>query len=613
MRLPFGKTKDAQAQDEPGSQDAPAEASASSPKPKLGFWKSIDWKLMAALLFPVTLETLDYTVVATAQSRIAVSITVLAPNPLIIHASYIGTSYLLASTVFLPLFASVADIYGRHFGLQLSLLFFLIGSAISTGAVNMSMILAGRGIAGIGAAGLLTIVRTVLSDTTNPLLFLLYAVGFSVGPVIGGLLVTVSFRWVFAINLPCTALAMILCFLFLRNRSRVPGANDDKELQSETPSPRRTPVDTVDTWISKLALIDWVGTFLFVSGGILVLLALNWGPDDNWKSARVIANLILGVLLIVLCLLWEILLEHRPPTPSSSGTDKSEHVQMRYTGIFRARPMLPIELFTSYDMCVVQYGSFISGIVMFVMFYFVAIFATVVTGLPPAQAGIQLLYFAPGLGAGSLLSIRIIKLLRQPIYPIVFGNAILTVGVGLIQLAMEHNIQGQVNGFMAMVGVGVGLTAGPLAIHARFTKPNHVAITNAMLLFFRAFGGTVGLAQCFTILSAKVNAYISSQIPHLVETLSPSDLAALVSLLDNGGLTSLTSLAGLPSAVQSVVRDAFRDGVRWGFLSLIPWLGVGCLTSLFLSRIKDSDKEEGAEAEMNTRTGEDTEAAAEVS
>ena len=71
--------------------------------------------------------------------------------------SYIGTSYLLASTVFLPLFASIADIYGRHFGLQLSLLFFLIGSAISTGAMNMPMILAGRGIAGIGAAGLLTV------------------------------------------------------------------------------------------------------------------------------------------------------------------------------------------------------------------------------------------------------------------------------------------------------------------------------------------------------------------------------------------------------------------------------------------------------------------------
>ena len=189
---------------------------------------------------------------------------------------------------------------------------------------------------------------------------------------------------------------MILCFLFLRNRPHVPGAYDDKELQTEIQSPPHKPKAIVDNWISKLTLIDWVGTILFVSGGILVLLALNWGPNDNWKSARVIANLVLGALLIALCLLWEILLEHRTPVHSSDDTIGGQ-IHTKYTGVFRARPMLPIELFTSYDMCVVQYGSFISGIVMFVMFYFVAIFATVVTGLPPAQAGIQLLYFAPGM------------------------------------------------------------------------------------------------------------------------------------------------------------------------------------------------------------------------
>jgi len=71
--------------------------------------------------------------------------------------SYIGTSYLLASTVFLFFFASIADIYGRHFGLQLSLLFFLVGSAISAGAVTMTMVLVGRGVAGIGAAGFLAV------------------------------------------------------------------------------------------------------------------------------------------------------------------------------------------------------------------------------------------------------------------------------------------------------------------------------------------------------------------------------------------------------------------------------------------------------------------------
>ncbi len=71
--------------------------------------------------------------------------------------SYIGTIYLLTSTVFLPVFASVADVFGRYLAMQLSLLFFLLGSALSTGAANMPMLLAGRGFSGIGAAGILTV------------------------------------------------------------------------------------------------------------------------------------------------------------------------------------------------------------------------------------------------------------------------------------------------------------------------------------------------------------------------------------------------------------------------------------------------------------------------
>ncbi|KAF9237186.1 MFS general substrate transporter [Melanogaster broomeanus] len=551
-----------------------------------GFWQSVDWKLTLALLFPVMLETLDYTVVATAQSRIASVFNALSLQ------SYIGTAYLLSSTVFLPFFASIADIYGRHFGLQISLLLFLVGSALSTGAIDMPMVLVGRGIAGVGAAGLLTIVRTLMSDTgslnTNnvqqTVLFMLYAIGYSIGPEIGGLLVTVNFRWVFAINLPCTAVAMFLCFIFLRNKARA------TEKGEGLPSNNRA-----DTWISKLALIDWIGTFLFITGGILVLLGLGWGPDDNWKTARVIVNVIIGTILISLCLIWEIVLERQHLSHAGE------------TGVFHARPMMPIEMFTSYDMCVTQYGSFVSGVVMFVMFYFVAIFATLVIGLPPSQAGIQLLYFAPGLRGGALIAIRMIKVFRQPVYPIVLGSVIMTVGVGLIQMAVQRNMQAEVNGFMAMAGVGVGLTASPLVIQARFTKPDHVAIVNAMLLFFRSLGGTVGLAQCFTVMNAKVNSYILNQVS--TGALSGSDLASLVGLLESGGLSSVTTLDGLPTAVDTVIREAFRTAVRWSFISLIPWLGVACILSVFLSKIPDTDldpqytsKDQPADVEMSPQS-----------
>jgi hypothetical protein len=168
---------------------------------------------------------------------------------------------------------------------------------------------------------------------------------------------------------------MVLCFFLLR--TRVKGAKPSEELPGSAKS---------TTWIIKLALIDWIGTFLFILGGILILLALNWGPDDDWKTVRVIVCLVIGIIVFAACILWEVVLERKHQAPI-----------VAISALYNAQPMLPLELFRSYDICVLQYGCFVSGIVMFVMFYFVALFMTIVSGLPPDQAGIQLLYFAPGL------------------------------------------------------------------------------------------------------------------------------------------------------------------------------------------------------------------------
>jgi hypothetical protein len=83
---------------------------------------------------------------------------------------------------------------------------------------------------------------------------------------------------------------------------------------------------------------------------------------------------------------WQYILGRQlsSPTPSTSY-------------ILRADPMIPLEVFRSYDVCAVQYASFVSGMVMLVMFYFIAIFMTIVNGLSPGRAGVQLVYFAPGL------------------------------------------------------------------------------------------------------------------------------------------------------------------------------------------------------------------------
>ncbi|KAL5488411.1 hypothetical protein ACEPAI_6529 [Sanghuangporus weigelae] len=543
-------------------------------------------RLLVALAIPVILETLDYTVVATAQPKIASAF-----NRLDLQ-SYIGTVYLLTSTVFLPPFASLADVYGRHSAMQLSLVFFLIGSAISTAAQDMPMMLAGRGVAGIGAAGLLTVLRTILADSRSlnlnnfqgAIMTILYTIGYCIGPVIGGALVDISFRWVFAINLPAAALSMVLIFILLRKHTGRP-LLDQK-------------LNTVD----KLLHIDWTGTVFFTIGGVGLLLGLNWGSSEGWDDAKVIIALVVGAVLIGLTLAWEVVLEHKqdsshmqvrgdPEVIDGDAIEKNaytntsvHHAQL--AAPFRATALLPLKVMGNFDVMATNFAALTSGMVMLVVFYFVALYFIIVSGEDETDAGMQLLYFAPGLGIGTVISIWMISRLRQPKHPILLGGTIIPISLGLVSMAINSNNEGQIKGFMIMAGIGVGLTFGPLAIHARFSQPaERVAIVSALNLFFRSLGGTIGLAQCGTVTNAKVRAYFNGLPPSALAGLQGTDVTSFTA----ADLTSLDQIDSLPSDVQELVKNAFRNGVRWSFISLIPWACISLFACLFLRHIDDPD------------------------
>ena len=101
-------------------------------------------------------------IVWTNKGRLNIGDTLFDTSERHLH-SYIGTIYILASTVSVPVWASCAGIFGRYWTIQSSLVIFIFGSALSTGAINMPMMLAGRGIAGVGAAGLLIVSHPTLN------------------------------------------------------------------------------------------------------------------------------------------------------------------------------------------------------------------------------------------------------------------------------------------------------------------------------------------------------------------------------------------------------------------------------------------------------------------
>jgi MFS family permease len=168
-------------------------------------------KLMAALLLPFTLASLDLTIVASSTPFIASyfgAFILLSSNLLLLSTDtcicisidkldqldWIVTAYTLTSTTFIPTFGQLADVFGRHAALQLSMGLMVVGSTLAAAAQTWGMLLLGRALQGTSAAGIMNIIVIVLSDKVslednaknNTLFTLVAAVSYSVGPVVGG-------------------------------------------------------------------------------------------------------------------------------------------------------------------------------------------------------------------------------------------------------------------------------------------------------------------------------------------------------------------------------------------------------------------------------------------
>jgi Fungal trichothecene efflux pump (TRI12) len=240
----------------------------------------------------------------------------------------------------------------------------------------MPMLLAGRRIAGVGVAGTTTVVRVILSDSTSlssnnwqtGIMFILYSVGpyrylsclcsvsplmrglsspgFSIGPVIGGLLTDVNWRWVFGFQLPIGAVSMVLVCFSLRNHVK------------KAQPPRHAPITATGgsqtSLLNSLSRIDWLGGTLFVAGGILILMALSWGSTSEWKTARVIVCFCVGGALLVVFVSWQAVLGNWARA-QTTWTD----------------PMIPLEIFKNYDVCATFFAAFTSGMVKIFMLYHV--------------------------------------------------------------------------------------------------------------------------------------------------------------------------------------------------------------------------------------------------
>ncbi|KAJ6260058.1 Efflux pump FUS6 [Drechslerella dactyloides] len=526
------------------------------------------WRLILTLLIPNFMNSLDLTVIATAVPIIASDFAQIS------QLSWIVNAFTLTSTAFVISYGQFSDVFGRHWVFQFSIFCVLIGSVICGFAQNYGLFLFGRALQGLGYAGIATLTKIVLADkvslkensTNNTIFAFLNGASYSVGPVIGGYLTAVNWRWCFWINLPMCAASHAAVFFFLRHELLGP--------QPQTTADEHGNIITIErhTFLEKLSVIDYGGITLFLTGACLLILGLLWGGADyKWASAAVLVPIVVGTLLICGFLYYEHLME-----PGNYMAKKFPD----------QAAMLPWSILRKRDTIVLSYLNFSTGMALFSAFYFVSIYFTIVEGYEPSRAGLQLLYYTPGLGVGVYLAMFICNVYpRQTWLPMFFGSWIEPIGLGLLTYALSTRNVAMVNGFLALSGVGTGVRLMPGTLHAVGIEPHRIAQVVSLMSFVLPLGGTLGLTMMGSVFNNKF-AQGLQKLGH--------DGTGFAGKETGRSTQSIEEIRQLPAPILEKVAEIAKEGVVWSYVSILPLVAAGGLLAFALGNVQitDSDPQE---------------------
>jgi EmrB/QacA subfamily drug resistance transporter len=475
------------------------------------------------VLLGMVLASLDETIVATALPRIVGDLHGFA------HLSWVVTAYLLASTLTVPLYGKLSDIFGRKGLFLVAIGVFLVGSALSGLSQSMTQLIVFRGIQGLGAGGVVPIAQAIIGEIFSPRERFRYQ-GYSgavfasssiIGPLLGGYLTdTLSWRAIFYINLPLGALALFVI-------------GTTMHLPVER---REHPVDII-------------GSVLLMATVTPLLLVTVWAGSAAPTDWPTMAGLILAGLV-------------------AAGIFVA--VELRADD-----PILPLRLFGNSIFVVANGAALLIGAARLGVTIYLPVFMQGVIGASATHSGAVLIPLLISWTVASVTAGQIItRTGHYRIWPI-SGSLTCLAGFGLLSRLDVHATPRDAVVSMVVIGLGMGQMFQTYVVATQNAVPrSELGIATASIQFFRTIGATFGTAMFGSLLTWRLTAELAERLGGSAHDISSSALLA--------GTIGLTDLP--PQTVQAV-RLALGASLHTAFLMGLPLMGLALVAALALKEL----------------------------
>ncbi|MFL5643822.1 MAG: MDR family MFS transporter [Chloroflexota bacterium] len=499
--------------------------------PALGLSHREKMEILFAVMLGLFLGALDQTIVGPALPTI---VTQLSGNDYYVWAI---TIYLLTSTISVPFWGKLSDVYGRKPIFMIGITIFLIGSALSGLSQNMGMLILFRGFQGIGAGALFPVALAIIGDMFTPqergkyqgLFGAVFGIAFVAGPLIGGWLTeNAGWNWIFYVNIPIGIVALLV-------------------IQRLLP--------TVKT-ASATRNFDVLGGILFTIAMVFLLVGLTNKQFGDWTDPTVGGFIIVGIIGTLLFIVAE-------------GRAKE--------------PIVPLHLWKGRTYSATMVSVFFAAFAFFGAIVFLPRWFQVVENFTPTNSGLAALPLMVGLIGSSIISGLIVSRTGRYKWLIVGSVALMGVAVLLMTQLTKDTPVPVVWLWMFIAGLGVGPTFSVPTIVIQNAVPfRELGVATSNLTFFRQIGGTVSLAFVGTIFAT---SFEDNLVPQMQAAGVPAPVLAgfaqAGSKVDFGQLTGVGDLSqilakALPAEAQAAI-PAIVEGIHGAFSLATAqtfWLGV---------------------------------------